>query len=512
MAQEQLFASFLLDKTQGVEIALKAESVAEATPITGTIRQLPASLDFVEGVMHLREDVIPIINLKKRLGLVQQEYDEDAMVAVVKIFHRSYGLLFDDIQEVFAASAAEVQKVDTALQTDDKIISAFIQTKKGGRTVELLDLNSLFFGNSLELEKVGETLQAEKNDKKEVKYLRYVVFNFAEQSFGVPVECAQEITFFDAEKHTYRGEGEGEEVKPSFGGSLEDIFKHGDIDGTLTLRGRTIPVLNARRILGGAVMSGDEYLGEKARILVLANDGCSVGLIVEEVTTIETIPEDDILPMGACQNESVSGIYQKTEGNNIMLLNMKNLVCDRLDELKAMGRLASEAEKGDTESGSPAVGSQHILTENCYLVFSVGQYLAVQLKDVQEIIEKEGVMGLPGDSGFGSGIINLRGEVVPVLNLREFYGYKKGTSKLLEKKLIICRTDSRTVALEVDSIVTIYKQEQYQNATSFNSDLAKKEDTLDRLIVYDGGVDKKNHVLVVNIHNLIRNHLEVVAA
>jgi purine-binding chemotaxis protein CheW len=102
--------------------------------------------------------------------------------------------------------------------------------------------------------------------------------------------------------------------------------------------------------------------------------------------------------------------------------------------------------------------------------------------------------------------------VVPVLNLREFYGFKKGKSNLLEKKLIICRSESRTVALEVDNIVTIYKQEQSQNTTSLNPDLAKKEDTLDRLIVFNGGVGKKEHVFVVNIHNLIRNHLDVAVA
>ena len=509
MAQEQLFASFLLDRTQGLEIALRAESVVEATPINGTIRQLPASINFVEGIMHLRDDTIPIINLKKRLGLIKQEYDEGAMVAVVKLFHRSYGLLFDDIQEVFAASVTDIQKIDGALQTDDKIISALVRMKKSKRTVELLDLNKLFLEKSLELEKVGEALYAEKNDKKETKYLPYVIFNFAQQSFGVPVECTQEITFFDAVKHTYQDKVEG--VKPSFSGSLEDIFKHGDIDGTLSLRGRTIPILDARRILSCSNMSGDVPQGEKTRILILASDGCALGIIVEEVTTIERIPEDAILPMGSHKDSAVSGIYQKAEGHNIMLLDMKSLVCDRMDELKAMGRLSCEVEKFDTARGSSASGTHNILTENCYLVFSVGQHMAVQLKDVQEIIEKDGVMEIPGSSGFSSGVINLRGAVVPVLNLREFYGYKNDKANPGEQKLIICRTESQKVAIEVDSIVTIYKQEQYQNATSLKPNLAKKEDTLDRLIVYDGGTGKKEHVLVVNIHNLIRNHLEVAA-
>ena len=509
MAQDQLFASFVLDKTQGLEIALRAESVSEATPVTGTIHQLPASLDFVEGIMHLRDDAIPIINLKKRLGLVQQEYEKGAMVAVVKLFHRRYGLLFDEIKEVFAANAADVRKIDGALQTDDKIISSLIQTKKDRRTVELLDLNSLFFGKSLELEKIGQALQSEKENKKETKYLRYVVFNFAGQSFGVPVECTQEITFFDAVKHLYKSEGE--DKNPSFSASLEDIFKHGDIDGTLTLRGRTIPLLRAGRILKGIDTTGEECWGEKSRILVLSSDECLIGIVVEEVTMIETIPEDEILPMGACKNSAVSGIYQKGDSHNIMLLDMKNLVCNHMDELKAMGRLSCEVGKSETGVGSSVSGAHQLLTENCYLIFSVGQKMAVQLKDVQEIIERKGVMGVPGGNGFSSGVINLRGAVVPVVNLREFFGYKKGKSQLMDQKHIICKTESRTVALEVDGIVTIYKQEQYQNTSSLKPDLAKKEDTLDRLIVFDGGVGKKEHVLVVNIHNLIRNHLDVAA-
>lgn len=505
MAQDQLFASFVLDKTQGLEIALRAESVTEATPITGAIHKLPGSLDFVEGIMHLREDAIPIINLKKRLGLVRQEYEQGAMVAVVKLFHRRYGLLFDEIKEVFAANVADISQVDGALQTDDKIISALIQTKKDRRTVELLDLNGLFFGKSLELEKIGQALQGEKEHKKETQYLRYVVFSFAGQSFGVPVECTQEITFFDAAKHLYKREDDDS----SFSASLEDIFKHGDIDGTLTLRGRTIPLLRARRILTGIDPTSEDCWGERSRILVLSSDECSIGIVVEEVSMIETIPEDEIMSLGACKNSAVSGIYQKAEGHNIMLLNMENLVCNRMDELKAMGRLSCEVEKKEIGPGLSGVGSHHLLTENCYLLFSVGQNMAVQLKDVQEIIERKGVLGMPGGTGFARGVINLRGAVVPVVNLREFFGYKKGKSRPGDQKLIICKTESRKVALEVDNIVTIYKQEQYQNTSSLKPDLAKKEDTLDRLIVFDGGVGKKEHVLVVNIHNLIRNHLDV---
>jgi len=511
MSQEQLFASFMLDKTEGLEIALRAEVVAEATPVYGKILPLPASLDFVEGIMHLRDEVIPIINLKKRLGLPGHEYDGDAKVAVVRLFHRRYGLLFDDIREVFGAGADEVKELDGALQTDDKIISALILREKGQRTVELLDLGCLFAENSVELEKAGAALAGAQSETREKTYSRYVVFGHSGQLYGVEVECVQEITFTASLGEMFDRQGEAE--SPGFSGSLDEMFKHGDIDGTLQLRGRTIPVLYAGRLLSGGSVPDTTTFNESTRVLVLAGDGCYVALIVEEIQAIEAIPDDEVLSMdssaGALQ-AGVSGIYQRVNGDNVTLLEMKNLVCDRIDELKAMSRLSADFDEVEEFESTPSVDTaHHLITENCYLVFGIGNSMAVQLKDVQEIIEEDGVISLPGESGYRAGVINLRGDVVPVINLRNFFSYEKDESIIGEQKLVICKAGSRTVALKVDSIVTIYKQEQYQPTTSLSSELSGKRDVLDRLIVFDNGGSRSEHVLVLNVHNLIRNHIDI---
>lgn len=514
MSQEQLFASFMLDKNEGLEIALRAEAVSEATPVHGKILPLPASLDFVEGIMHLRDEVIPIINLKKRLGLKEYRYDTEAKVAVVRLFHRRYGLLFDDIREVFGAGADDVQELDGALQTSDKIISALIVREKGERTVELMDLGCLFAENSVELEKAGAALAGGQSETKEKTYSRYVVFGHCDQLYGVPVECVQEITFTDSLGEMYIREQETETA--GFSGSLGEIFRHGDIDGTLQLRGRTIPVLYAGRLLSPGTEVTTAEFDESTRVLVLAGDGCYVALIVEQIQAIEAIPDDEILSMESsvtALKAGVSGIYQQVSGDNVTLLEMQNLVCDRMDELKAMSRLSADFDEVEKVENTPKVdGAHHLITENCYLVFGIGKSMAVQLKDVQEIIEEDGILSLPGESGYRAGVINLRGDVVPVINLRNFFSYEKDESVAGEQKLVICKAGERTVALKVDSIVTIYKQEQYQPTTSLNSELSGKRDVLDRLIVFDNGESGREHVLVLNVHNLIRNHIDVALA
>ena len=130
---------------------------------------------------------------------------------------------------------------------------------------------------------------------------------------------------------------------------------------------------------------------------------------------------------------------------------------------------------------------------------------------MQEIIECDGVMGVPGVTGFNSQVINLRGQIVPVISLRLFYNFPTKNAGAEKSKLIICKGQSRTVALEVDRIVTIYKQEQFHATPSLNPQLAGRKDTLDRLIDFVGRDGISEHVLVVNTDNLVLNHLVVKA-
>jgi purine-binding chemotaxis protein CheW len=481
---EQLFASFMLDQKAGLEIALRAESVTEATPINGAIQTLPASIDFLEGIMHLRDDVIPIINLKKRLRLMESSYGSGAKIAVVSMSNNRYGLLFDDIKEVFRVESADIRPVSSALQSEDRIISALISLEKGKRTVEVLELENLFqeeisgrgFENFRELDKTCET--------QPTIYSRYVIFSCDGQDYGVPVQYAQEITFCS---------------------DINDMFRSGCVDGALQLRGNTIPVVNSQYLLSGKsnpLSNG----GESHRILVLSSDECILGMIVEAVKEIISVADNEILPMPLAGSKGVSGIYARKGGGNIMLLDMPGLVCDHMEIIKSLARINTIKEETN-EKGPNHSHSHHLITENCYLIFAIDKNFAIEIKDVQEIIESEEVMAIPGATGFNSQIINLRGQIVPVVNLRSFYNYppKNGAEK---SKLIICKGRSSTLALEVDRIATIYKQEEFHATPSLNSQFAEKKDTLDRLIDFVGHDGLNEHVLVVNIDNLVQNHLE----
>jgi len=490
MSQEQLFASFVLDREQDLEIALKAEQVAEATAIQGPIRKLPGSIDCLEGIMQLRNDVIPVINLKKRLGLGRNDYDPAAKVAVVSLHNQRFGLLFDDIREVFRATPSAIAPISKALQTSDRVIASLIKLDEGRRAVELLDLKYLFDEDLAGLDQSMPESRQQAQSGPSVTYQRCVVFCCAGQQYGVPVECAQEITFC---------------------ADVDTMFQTGIIEGALELRGKTVPILNSRSLLTDET-THPESAREDTRILILSSDDCSIGIIVDEIRDILTIASDQVLPFPSGRDENVSGLFTRPSGENIILLDIHQLIGDQIDSIKSMAKIGNTtnneagAEAGVSEARQRA--SHHLITENCYLVFAIGKHYAIELKDVREIIENHGSMRVPGASGYSTGVINLRGEVVPVVNLRSFYHYPQRTGNETDK-LIICSGHGTTVALEVDQIVTIYKQEQYHSTPSLNPQLSDRKDTLDRLIEYLTPDGLKEHVLVVNTHNLIRNHLQV---
>lgn len=479
---DQLFASFILDQKNGLEIALKAENVTEATPLNSGIQQLPATIDYLEGIMPLRNNLIPVINLKKRLGLADHQYSPNAKVAIVSMHNQQFGLLFDDIQEVFKADQDVIMPINSLLQTDDRIISAIIKLKQGKRTVELLDLGHLFKGQSFDMINPVAAESKVKGPAKNTTYSRWVVFTCFNQLYGVPVKYSREIAFYS---------------------EIDDLFKSGNVEGAIQLRGNTIPVMNGRYLLNGKEEDFSE--SKDNRVLILASDECSFGMMVDEINEIITLADDHIIQVPSEGSDNLLGIYPQENRSDILLLDMPNLVCNQIDDIKSLARINGKTDDMDIDSTHQS-RSHHLITENCYLIFAIHKNFAIELKDVQEIIEGEDIMQIPRAEGYSNAVINLRGEIVPVINIRQFYGYTKEDNK--SSKLIICRGHARIVALEVDHIVTIYKQEDYHSTPSLNPQLSEKKDTLDRLIEYENDEGLKEHVLVVNMHNLIRNHLD----
>ena len=133
----QVVAFKLRDEEYGVSI-LNVQEIRNLTDIT----RVPFSADFIKGVINLRGSVLPVIDLKKRLGLAETPYTDDTRIVTVNIDDLHVGMLVDAVTEVLTIDS---KPVDTKKAINDKSGSRFLSGigNVDGRLIIMLNLEEI---------------------------------------------------------------------------------------------------------------------------------------------------------------------------------------------------------------------------------------------------------------------------------------------------------------------------------------------------------------------------------
>lgn len=73
------------------------------------ITRLPQTPDFVEGVISLRGDVMPVISLRKKLGMLPLDAGDDTRIIVLQLEQGKAGLIVDAVTKVAAVNGNEIE-------------------------------------------------------------------------------------------------------------------------------------------------------------------------------------------------------------------------------------------------------------------------------------------------------------------------------------------------------------------------------------------------------------------
>ena len=73
------------------------------------ITRLPKAPSFVKGIINLRGDVIPIIDLRDKFGLENQEYTDMTRVIVVDVDEKLVGMVVDAASQVVRIPADQIE-------------------------------------------------------------------------------------------------------------------------------------------------------------------------------------------------------------------------------------------------------------------------------------------------------------------------------------------------------------------------------------------------------------------
>jgi purine-binding chemotaxis protein CheW len=147
-ATEHLATFFLGREEYGVDVRLVQEiiRVAEITPV-------PRAPEFVKGVINLRGRIIPVVDIKRKLGLGEVAVVRLSRIVVVKIKDRLIGLLVDGASQVLKVAVSTIEAApEEVVEVDATAIRGV--AKLPGRLIILMDLMKIL---SLELrDEAGE--------------------------------------------------------------------------------------------------------------------------------------------------------------------------------------------------------------------------------------------------------------------------------------------------------------------------------------------------------------------
>lgn len=134
----QLVSFFLEDE----EYAIPIDNIQGINRI-GEITKLPNSLPFVEGITNLRGNIIPLINLRKRLGLPSKDFDKTTRFIVIEYGKHLFGFIVDFVNRVLRLPKETIEPPPpSSLKIDTKFVTGI--AKFENKLIILLDLTKMF--------------------------------------------------------------------------------------------------------------------------------------------------------------------------------------------------------------------------------------------------------------------------------------------------------------------------------------------------------------------------------
>ena len=133
--QQKLLSFSLGNEEYGVSIMKVKELIGmmDITPV-------PKTPDFIKGVINLRGEVLPVMSLRVKFGLEDDEITNLTRIIIIKLEPQAaVGILVDMVKEVITISDDEIEPV-AQNSTDEKAMYLSGIGKYGNELISLLNI------------------------------------------------------------------------------------------------------------------------------------------------------------------------------------------------------------------------------------------------------------------------------------------------------------------------------------------------------------------------------------
>lgn len=437
-------ADFVTFDMAGERYAFPMSRVQEIIRMPQVVK-VPLGPPSLEGLANLRGRVLPVVSLRSCCTLPQTPHEETTRVVIVDS-GVPLGFVVDRVASVISIDPAAVESADAVQATVSSDVLVGVIKSGDGDMTAILDVDQLIGSQFANLsaglsaldrpaEHAADAVAGAEDDGDDT--LELVSFAVEGQEYALPIDQVQEIV-------------QTPETVSQVPNAASRVL------GVMDLRGRLLPVVSMRRVFGLATAA----LEPQNRIVVVSLDGGVVGVVMDTVREVLRVPKALVAPLPAV----VAGNGRATEVESVCRLDGgKRLVSvlsvqrmfdspDLRQELAGHDVPDADGEPREAEmTDDDGRGDEEL-----FVVFRLDEEeYAVDVDAVQEIIRvPEALIRVPKTFEFVEGLVNLRGTVLPVVDLRTRLGLPRAAGDERQRIIVLILGGIRTGFI-VDSVAEV---------------------------------------------------------
>ncbi|XVU24044.1 chemotaxis protein CheW [Actinoplanes sp. CA-054009] len=429
----------------GERYAFPMSRVQEIIRMPAVVK-VPLGPPSLEGLANLRGRVLPVVSLRDCCDMPARDHDETTRVIIVD-GGVPLGFVVDRVSSVISIDPAALESADSVQSTVRSDVLVGVIKADGGDMTTILDVDRLVGSQFDQLTArvaatdagAGARMSMERDDDADGERddtLELVSFAVQGQEYALPIDQVQEIV--QAPESVSHVPNAGSRVL-----------------GVIDLRGRLLPVVSMRRVFGLPVTP----LEPQNRIVVVSIDGGVVGVVMDTVREVLRVPHQLVAPLpafmaGDGRKSEVESVCRLEDGKRLVSVLSVNRM---FDSPEVRNEIAEHQGQGDV----PRMAEERMADdgrgdEELFVVFRLDEEeYAVDVDAVQEIIRvPEALIRVPKSYDFVEGLVNLRGTVLPVVDLRTRLGLPRGERDERQRIVVLIINGVRTGFI-VDSVAEV---------------------------------------------------------
>ncbi len=397
------------------------------------LTSVPRTPDYFLGILNLRGETISTIDLRVLFKLSPIPSQEEQRIVIMDFGKSNLGVLVDFVEGVVNVSLGEVRPPSPLL--DPGMVEYLIGSYQIDEEtiLLLLDQNLLLLPDDFHWQEINI-----QQDNKPVEIGELIMSEPDEVLLGFELEKQQYVLGVDV---------------------VEEIIEYPTltriprashiIEGVFHLRKEVIPLIRLSQRLNLL----DNGNAEESTVLVVNVAGVKLGIIVGKIQEVLRIPESRIEPLpenlSGAQAKNLRGIIQSKSQGELVIQSV--LVLDQLFSEEELARLA-DFQKNEVETETIADDEEGMLL---LLRFKIaGEPYAIRLHQINQIIKLSNyqILPVPKAPACVQGIINIRGEIVTVLDIPRLLNRQFPLDEDLAK-IVVVDLRGRKVGFIVDEVI-----------------------------------------------------------